>query len=102
MTRILLFIFLFSLFISCSDNNTQNGPLKQMYLEANKGNPEAQFKLGYKYYFGDEVPMNKDSSKYWLNKAAENGHVIAKKTYDGFFKIIPGIMQGHSIKKVPN
>lgn len=98
MTKTIFFALFIMTFISCSDNSEQNDQVRQLYLDADKGNAEAQFKLGYKYYFGDQVPINKDSSKYWLNKSAENGHIIAKKTYDGFFKIIPNINRNDSIK----
>jgi TPR repeat protein len=59
---------------------------------------EAQFRLGYKHYFGDQVNRNRDSFKYWLNKSAKNAHENARKTYDAFFKIIPSLKKKDSVK----
>ena len=68
---------------------TSKETISSIFSRANQGDTAAQFTLGFKYYFGDEVRQDKDSSKYWLGKAANAGHVRAKSTYEAFFKLIP-------------
>ena len=100
--KIIIIIVALTIF-SCSTNSNENkernvSDIEQKFIDAAKGNPDAEFGLGFKYYFGDQVSLNRDSSKYWLQKAADHGHVEAKKTYDAFFKIIPNINRNDSIK----
>jgi hypothetical protein len=41
---------------------------------ADKGNPEAQYHLGYMFQTGTGVDKDKSQALFWYNKAAENGH----------------------------
>lgn len=41
---------------------------------AEKNNPDAQYALGYMYYYGEGVTENKQKAFYWFNRAALNGH----------------------------
>ncbi len=77
-----LFVFCFT---GCSKEKTERTPgesfylsnndIKQLSLQAEKGDGTAAFRL-YKYY---ELYLEDHKlSFYWLKKAAENGHVIAE------------------------
>jgi len=46
-------------------------------VEATKGNPHAQFKLGVCYERGRGVQKNPERAVKWYHKAAEQGHVSA-------------------------
>src|SRR5436190_20183950 len=35
------------------------------------GNPQAQYAVGYMYYYGYGVPEDTESGMFWMNKAAE-------------------------------
>ncbi len=103
MTQKIILILIGLTVLSCSTSNNEKkernvSDIEQKFIEAAKGNANAQFSLGFKYYFGDQVALNRDSAKYWLQKAADNGHVDAQKSYDAFFKIIPSINSNDSIK----
>lgn len=44
---------------------------------AKKGNPDAQYALGYMYYYGYGTSMNYAKAQYWINLAANQGSVSA-------------------------
>ncbi|KTD11260.1 tetratricopeptide repeat protein [Legionella jamestowniensis] len=41
--------------------------------EAKKGNRDAQYAVGYMYYYGQGVTENRKKAWYWINKAAQAG-----------------------------
>ncbi|MDI9819465.1 MULTISPECIES: tetratricopeptide repeat protein [unclassified Legionella] len=41
--------------------------------EAKKGQPDAQYAVGYMYYYGQGVVENRKRAWYWINKAARAG-----------------------------
>jgi TPR repeat protein len=41
--------------------------------EAEKGNAEAQYAIGYMYYYGEGVVEDKKKATKWIHKAAEAG-----------------------------
>ncbi|WED43959.1 tetratricopeptide repeat protein [Legionella cardiaca] len=41
--------------------------------EAKKGRPDAQYAVGYMYYYGQGVVENRKKAWYWINKAAQAG-----------------------------
>lgn len=41
--------------------------------EAEKGNPDAQYAVGYMYYYGQGVTEDKQKALYWINCAAKKG-----------------------------
>jgi hypothetical protein len=47
---------------------------------ANAGNPEAQFRLGEMYWYGDGTAVDMGKSQAWLQKAASSGHNGAQET----------------------
>lgn len=42
--------------------------------EAMKGQPDAQYAVGYMYYYGQGVVEDKDKAWFWINQAAKAGH----------------------------
>lgn len=47
--------------------------------EAEKGNPQAQYAIGYMYYYGQGVIEDRRKAWYWITAAAKNGDLDAKK-----------------------
>jgi TPR repeat protein len=45
--------------------------LEKLMPLAEKGEPAAEYAVGYMYYYGKGVPMDKDLGEIWINKAAE-------------------------------
>ena len=52
--------------------------LKELYIKASKGDPEAQCLLGDVYYDGEEVEQNAPRSVSWYKKAANQNHARAQ------------------------
>ena len=59
------------------------GNYKPAFLEllplASEGNAEAQYAVGYMYYYGYGVAQDNDSGIFWMQKAAQQHHVAAIK-----------------------
>jgi len=45
--------------------------------EAEKGQPDAQYAVGYMYYYGQGVVEDKKHAWYWINRAAKAGQADA-------------------------
>lgn len=45
--------------------------------EAKKGNPEAQYAVGYMYYYGQGVVEDRQKAWEWINRAATSGQADA-------------------------
>lgn len=52
--------------------------LKKWQPLAEKGNPEAQFRLGWMYAHGEGVMQSDEEAVKWYRKAAQQDHVIAQ------------------------
>ena len=46
---------------------------------AEQGSPEAQYAVGYMYYYGQGVIENRQKAWYWITKAAQNGNQDAQR-----------------------
>lgn len=53
---------------------------KWMLQSAEAGFDEAQFSVGTMYWFGDGIELDNKSAVLWLEKAAEQGHILAMST----------------------
>lgn len=72
-----------------STNNTNNyaatnsTPLgmsfKQIVRAAERGDPDAQYALGYMYYYGQGTPKDDIAAKVWIEKSAAQGQPQAQK-----------------------
>lgn len=45
--------------------------------EANKGQPDAEYAIGYMYYYGQGVVEDRKKAWYWIHCAAQAGQVDA-------------------------
>ena len=52
--------------------------MKALITAAKKGDMDAQYRLGNRYYVGLGVEQNFTEAKHWLKVAAQNGHSGAK------------------------
>ena len=50
--------------------------------EAEKGNPQAQYAIGYMYYYGQGVIEDRRKAWYWITEASKNGDLDAKKAME--------------------
>ncbi len=66
------------------------GNYQQAYSQlaplARRGNPEAQYALGYMYYYGQGVAQNEQLSRQWIQKAAEQNYPPAVKALAVLYK----------------
>lgn len=46
---------------------------------AKEGNPDAEYALGFMYYYGRGIAENRPMAKYWMHKAAQHGQASAQK-----------------------
>ncbi len=67
--------------------------LSEMELLADKGNVDAQKKLGYLYYEGDGVTQDKTKAARWLHKAAEQGDAGAQVSMGYMYDNGDGVIQ---------
>jgi TPR repeat protein len=65
-----------------------DGPLSAVKIEANRGNPEAQYLLGLRYGFGDGVRADPVAAERWLRVAAESGLVDAQADLGEFYFLL--------------
>jgi TPR repeat protein len=49
---------------------------------AKQGNADAQYAVGYMYYYGKGVIENPKQAQYWINLAAQQGQPLAIKTLE--------------------
>jgi TPR repeat protein len=89
-------LFLFFIFImGCADNTValEQGKVcfqQQQYDKAfvkllplaKQGNADAQYAVGYMYYYGKGVIENSKQAQYWINLAAQQGQPLAIKTLE--------------------
>ena len=88
-----ILIVMFCGLIACVSNNHYNSGIRDFHNqhyreafihlkpEAIKGNPEAQYAVGYMYYYGQGVVQNKTKALYWIKKAMDAGQPDATKAY---------------------
>lgn len=55
-------------------------PVAELLPLAEAGNAEAQYRLGYKYRFGEGAKMDSRLAAKWMRRAADQGHVAATGT----------------------
>lgn len=79
---------------------TREDYFAQLHKEAEAGNSEAQFKLGWIYMHGEgytgvtfmrDVPKDTDKAHGWYQKAAEQGHVDAQYNLGMLYKLGLGV-----------
>jgi DamX protein len=65
--------------ITPSDIQLNNLSLEQLNMAADAGDPDAQYALGYMYYYGKHVPQNNQIALNWMRRAAVQGQEQAIK-----------------------
>ncbi len=89
-------LFLFCIFITGCVNNTvalEQGKAcfqQQQYDRAfakllplaKQGNADAQYAVGYMYYYSKGIIENPTQAQYWINLAAQQGQPLAIKTLE--------------------
>jgi uncharacterized protein len=81
--RITFAVYIYGLIVCpviASDFSRKYAKLKSNQVErkAEKGDPDAQYELGYRYARGhkDEITQDKSKAAEWYRMAAESGHVL--------------------------
>src|SRR3990167_1493373 len=46
---------------------------------AENGDPDAQYGLGYMYYYGIDTVRDKETAQLWIKRAADQGQPLAQK-----------------------
>lgn len=65
---------------------------QQLLVPAAKGNPDAEYALGYLYYYGKGTARNTILGKQWILKAARDGNEQAAEAYQMILSREQGIM----------
>ncbi|MBA2651618.1 MAG: sel1 repeat family protein [Tatlockia sp.] len=60
--------------ISCFRSENYRAAFIHLKPEANKGLPEAQYAVGYMYYYGKGVTEDRKQACIFINRAAAAGH----------------------------
>ncbi|MBA4696113.1 MAG: sel1 repeat family protein [Legionella sp.] len=55
--------------------------------EAKRGQPDAQYAVGYMYYYGQGVVEDRKKAWYWISKAARSGQPDAVAALDILEKV---------------
>jgi TPR repeat protein len=55
------------------DNGNYQQAMEKLKPLAEKGNPQAQYAVGYMYYYGQGVSPDKEVGLDWIDKAAAQG-----------------------------
>ena len=69
--------------------------IEQLRVKAEKGDAEAQYKLGAQHLFGEGVTQSYDKAMEWFRKAAEQGNAEADRNLGGMY------LSGLGVQKDP-
>lgn len=58
-----------------------NCSIKQVQQAAENGNPDAEYALGYMYYYGIGTTKDQQTAALWIERAAAAGQPLAKKAW---------------------
>lgn len=68
----------------CSDNPylmKYGCSIERIQSAAESGDPDAQYALGYMYYYGIDTVKDRDTAELWIQRAANQGQPLAKKAW---------------------
>lgn len=96
--KIWLLITLSVLGIGCANQNLGEGSRSfrmqnyrdafiRLKPEAKRGQPDAQYAVGYMYYYGQGVVEDRKKAWYWISKAARSGQTDAVAALDILQKV---------------
>jgi septal ring-binding cell division protein DamX len=63
------------------DQGNYDAAFVDIRVPAQNGDPQAQYALGYMYYYGKGTVQNTALGKYWIQKSANNGDPNAQQAY---------------------
>ncbi len=66
---------------------------------ANAGNAEAEYALGYMYYYGKGTPIDQEKGKEWILKSAQAGNKDAQAAYQMILAREQQVMPSHTAPK---
>lgn len=55
--------------------------IDRIQAAAENGNPDAQYALGYMYYYGIDTAKDQQTAQLWIQRAAAQGQPLAKKAW---------------------
>lgn len=70
---------------------------QQLLIPAAKGNPDAEYALGFLYYYGKGTPQNHTLGKQWILKAAQDGNEQAAQAYQMIMSQEQSIMPAEAV-----
>ena len=92
LSQLLVSMIVFSMLVSCISGalNLHEGiesfkaqDYRKAFIrlkpEADKGQSEAQYAIGYMYYYGQGVVEDRKQARFWINRAAKAGQSDAKE-----------------------
>ncbi len=62
-----------------------------------QGDAEAQFQIGWMYYFGQGLPANICIATIWYDKAARQGHVVAQRNMSSAYEMRYGVLRDYEL-----
>ena len=73
----------------------ENGPvdLKALAAEAEVGDADAQYEMGWRHALGMEAPLDDDVGLHWVKLAADNGHMLAQNNLGARYYTGDGLEQ---------
>ena len=73
----------------------ENGPvdLKALAAEAEAGDADAQYEMGWRHALGMEAPLDDEVGLRWLKQAADNGHMLAQNNLGARYYTGDGLEQ---------
>ena len=109
----LIVIFINSLLVGCSGFNALNfregiesfrvQDYRRAFIrlkpEAERGQPDAQYAVGYMYFYGQGVVENRPKAQYWITRAAKAGQPDAVAALQLLEKNYPKTHSGKWIKQ---
>ncbi|WP_051555149.1 tetratricopeptide repeat protein [Legionella fairfieldensis] len=65
--------------IACFHGQNYRQAFIHLKPEAEKGQPDAQYAIGYMYYYGEGVIEDRKKAWFWINRAAAAGQPDARE-----------------------
>ena len=80
---------------TAQDNLPKDEDGRKLYQKACQGEAEAQFELGYNYFYGRGVEEDEEEAITWYRKAAEQGHADAQYELGDCYLFAWGVAEDH-------
>lgn len=80
--------------------------IERIQRAAEEGNPDAQYALGYMYYYGISTIRDQETAGLWIKRAADQGQPLAKRAWKlinsgAIFSDLHQAAQYHGGKRAP-